>query len=72
LIRTSPNAMLDAGFGFGTLAERTRKQPGLPGTQPAVPSYRREARLRLNGNVERNRFAEMRPRCEAVFAFWKA
>ena len=34
LIAPFPHDMLDARFGFGTLAERTSKQPGKPGTQP--------------------------------------
>ena len=34
-----PNGMLDAVFSFGTLAERTSKQPGSPGTQPALRAY---------------------------------
>ena len=33
LIAPFPHDMLDARFGFGTLAERTSKQPGKPGTQ---------------------------------------
>ena len=35
LIVPFPHDMLDARFGFGTLAERTSKQPGKPGTQQA-------------------------------------
>ena len=39
LIRPNPSVILDAWTGFGTIAERTRKQPGLPGTQPRAAGY---------------------------------
>jgi hypothetical protein len=42
---------LDAVLKVGTLAKRTRKQPGLPGTQHGVAPYRRETRLRVNATV---------------------
>jgi hypothetical protein len=31
--------MFDTKLEFGTLAERTNKQPGLPGTQQMNPGY---------------------------------
>jgi hypothetical protein len=34
---------LDAFLKFGTLAERTDKQPGVPGTQPENAEYFRVA-----------------------------
>ncbi len=39
LIAPFPHDMLDACLGFGTLAERTSKQPGSPGTQPCPSAY---------------------------------
>jgi hypothetical protein len=41
LIVPFPHDMLDARLGFGTLAERTSKQPGKPGTQHQRRGYRR-------------------------------
>ena len=39
LIVPNPHDMLDAHLGFGTLAERTSKQPGKPGTQQEFGAY---------------------------------
>ena len=39
LLAPFPYVMLDACLEFGTLAERTSKQPGMPGTQPTNAPY---------------------------------
>ena len=57
LIVPFPHVMLDARLGFGTLAERTSKQPGKPGTQPSnrlVPKNSRALRVHsLDGHCDR-------------------
>jgi len=43
---------LDAFLKFGTLAERTDKQPGVPGTQPSPGAYSSKAADGLTGNAQ--------------------
>jgi hypothetical protein len=68
--RLFPKLGLTLDSALVHLRARTRKQPGLPGTQHAVAAYRRETRLRLNAPSERAARSSVAPLPRAPFAEW--